>query len=166
MTFKFDLSSDHEISYDNFNIQLQETQTPENPNINYGYNQQINQFRNQIDKIKNEDWKKVRWLINEYDFLVKDPIINRAFYKYWEIINEFDIFDNYDLSDIILHCAEAPGGFIQGTNIYLQIDRNTDTEVESHKKEVDEDGFTLVKRKNNKKKINNEFYYLNISHKV
>ena len=47
-------------------------------------------FCNKIDKIHTDIWKKVRWYINEYDFLVKDPIINRAFYKYWEIINVFE----------------------------------------------------------------------------
>jgi len=149
MSLKFDLSLDNR-EY-NINIQIKENEIPEEPNEKYGYNPSINIYRNQIDKIKNEDWKKVRWLINEYDFLVKDPIINRAFYKYWEIINEFDIFENYDLNDIILHCAEAPGGFIQGTNIYLQIERNNVYENGNNKKEIDDDGFTLVKKKTKKK---------------
>jgi 23S rRNA U2552 (ribose-2'-O)-methylase RlmE/FtsJ len=163
MTFKFDLSSNEEIDISNISIVLQENTIPEEPNEEFGYNKTINIYRNKIDKIKNEDWKKVRWLINEYDFLVKDPIINRAFYKYWEIINEFDIFENYELDDIILHCAEAPGGFIQGTNIYLQIDRNIGEEdIQKPKKEIDEDGFILVKRKT-QKKINHKIYSISLN---
>ena len=131
-----------DISYDNDAARPQEI---------YGFDFKLNDFRNKIDNINNENWKKVRWYINEYDFLVKDPIINRAFYKYWEIINEFEIFENYNENDIILHCAEAPGGFIQGTNIFLQIDRQL-KEIKKEKTELDEDGFTIVKRKNNKQK--------------
>lgn len=106
------------------NVQFFEKETPNEPNEKFGYNIILNEYRNNIDNIDNDTWKKIRWYINKYDFIVKDPIINRAFYKYWEIINEFNIFKEYQLSnDIILHCAEAPGGFIQGTNIYLQIDK-------------------------------------------
>lgn len=146
---KFDISYESQ----DFNLVpiLKENILPEEPNVLYGYDRSINECRNQIDKIKNENWKKVRWLINDYDFLVKDPIINRAFYKYWEIINEFDIFENYDVNDIILHCAEAPGGFIQGTNIYLQVDRHNLYEPEQIKQEVDEDGFIMVKKRHKKK---------------
>ena len=153
MCDKFDISFKSENF--KFLISLKENILPEEPNEQYGYNQDINKFRNKIDNIKNEDWKKVRWLINEYDFLVKDPIINRAFYKYWEIINEFEIFENYDDNNIILHCAEAPGGFIQGTSIYLQIDRNNfenENINNSLKNQVDEDGFIMVKKKTKKNK--------------
>ena len=117
----------------------------EEPKISYGFNELLNIQRNKIDKINSDIWKKVRWYINDYDFLVKDPIINRAFYKFWEIINEFDIFENISEDDIIYHCAEAPGGFIQGSNIYLQLDsvipKSKDLPI------VDQSGFTLVKRK-------------------
>jgi 23S rRNA U2552 (ribose-2'-O)-methylase RlmE/FtsJ len=164
MSDKFNISFKSENF--NFLISLKENILPEEPNEQYGYNQDINEFRNKIDNIKNEDWKKVRWLINEYDFLVKDPIINRAFYKYWEIINEFEIFENYDDNNIILHCAEAPGGFIQGTSIYLQIDRNNLFENEnvnnSLKKEIDEDGFIMVKKKN-KKKNKHKIYSISLN---
>ena len=79
-----------------FNINFNESDIQEKPKIEYGYNQLLNDYRNKIDKIDNDIWKKIRWYINEYDFIVKYPIINRAFYKYWEMINEFDIFSNYN----------------------------------------------------------------------
>lgn len=149
MLFRFDSNSSDVIS--NLSIKLKMDNNPESPQELYGYNKKLNVCRNNIDNINSENWKKVRWYINEYDFQVKDPIINRAFYKYWEIINEFEIFEDYNENEIILHCAEAPGGFIQGTNIYLQIDRIIQP-LQIDKPDVDEDGFTVVKskRKNNK----------------
>ena len=107
-------------------LTLKYSKHSESPMEKYGYDEELNIYRSKIDNIEGEIWKKVRWYINKYDFQVKDPIINRAFYKYWEIINEFDIFEEYENRELILHCAEAPGGFIQGTNIYLQIDRYVD----------------------------------------
>lgn len=126
------------------------------PKTFLGYDERLNEYRNKIDKIDPDIWKKVRWYINEYDFLVKDPIINRAFYKYWEIVNEFYIFDSYEEHEIVLHCAEAPGGFIQGTNIYLQLENGIyDKEnVQQKKKQtiVDEDGFTTIVKKQRQQK--------------
>jgi hypothetical protein len=132
-----------------FNYKIMETILPENPDEKYGFNNILNIHRNKIDKINPDIWKKIRWYINEYDFLVKDPVINRAFYKYWEIINVFNIFENYSDTDNIFHCAEAPGGFIQGTNIYLQLENSNPSKIES--KLVDDDGFTHVSRR--KKRI-------------
>lgn len=137
-------------------LRLKYSKQSENPMEMYGYNEELNIYRNRIDNIDGDIWKKVRWYINEYDFQVKDPIINRAFYKYWEIINEFDIFEEYENRELILHCAEAPGGFIQGTNIYLQIDRYADemkdVNEDNNKNMIDEDGFKIVKRKKTMKK--------------
>lgn len=132
---------------------------PQEPNEKYGFSAVLNKYRNAIDNIETEDWKKVRWYINDYDFLVKDPIINRAFYKYWEIVNEFELFDDYQDSHVILHCAEAPGGFIQGTNIYLQVDRLPDKIEEPEEK--CEDGWTSVKSK--KKKTKKDYRIFTIS---
>jgi len=115
------------------------------PEERFGFENSLNEHRNKIDLIDTDIWKKVRWYINEYDFLVKDPIINRAFYKYWEIINEFNIFENYTESDLIFHCAEAPGGFIQGSNIFLQLDNRVT--VKPAEPTVDADGFKMVKKR-------------------
>jgi 23S rRNA U2552 (ribose-2'-O)-methylase RlmE/FtsJ len=141
-------------------VKIYTSDIPSLPQELYGYNQNLNICRNKIDSIDVENWKKVRWYINVYDFQVKDPIINRAFYKYWEIINEFEIFENYTNSDIILHCAEAPGGFIQGTNIYLQVDRIVNKPPTIEK--PDDDGFIVVKNKK-KNKQNHKIYSISLN---
>ena len=84
MFFRFDMAKDVDI--DNYSIDLKMNNIPELPNECYGYNDKLNICRNRIDNIDSESWKKVRWYINVYDFQVKDPIINRAFYKYWEML--------------------------------------------------------------------------------
>lgn len=143
---------DEEILSD-LNFKIIHNLLPEQPQERYGFSTDLNVHRNKIDKINTDIWKKVRWYINDYDFLVKDPIINRAFYKYWEIINVFNIFEQYGDKDIIFHCAEAPGGFIQGSNIYLQLENFSLPKVEE--KLVDDDGWTKVSKK---KKKQDKFY--------
>ena len=166
--FKLNLSSTEKQQFDKFNcnVKFKDSDTPELPKNEYGYDPCLNVYRNNIDNINNEIWKKVRWYINEYDFVVKYPIINRAFYKYWEMINEFEIFNLYNHnSDIILHCAEAPGGFIQGTNIFLQIEKNN-IEIDKNKNipEVDDDGFTkYVSKKKNSKKTQYKIYTISLN---
>lgn len=152
MLFKVDVNINTDV---NIQYNIKENEEPELPLEMYGFNNILNNLRNKIDKIDSDIWKKVRWYINEYDFLVKDPIINRAFYKYWEIINVFNIFNEYKEQDLIFHCAEAPGGFIQGSNIYLQLDDYKSYENKTiNNISIDNDGFTTVynkkKRKNNK----------------
>lgn len=105
------------------------------PKSELGYNSRINSLRNCIDTINPDIWKKVRWSINNYDFVVEEPIINRAFYKYWEIINTFNLL-NTDFKKILC-LAEAPGGFIQGTNCYY----TKKIKETRGKKEIGEDGF-------------------------
>ena len=151
MLLKFNLSTGDNPNNIKFKFNVNASQSPEDPFELIDLKQKLNTYRNKIDNIKSEDWKKVRWYINEYDFLVKDPVINRAFYKYWEIINEFQLFENYQENDTILHCAEAPGGFIQGSNIFLQLDRNNENKQNIKKQEVDEDGFIMVTSKKKQK---------------
>lgn len=149
--YKFNLANNLALGQGSleFNLGVKGSDIPEDPQEVYGYNTSLNECRDRIDKIDGDNWKKVRWFINKYDFLVKDPIINRAFYKYWEVINEFDIFEGYSEDDIILHCAEAPGGFIQGTNIYLQVERQPMVS-KGVKTNVDNDGFMTVQSKKKK----------------
>jgi 23S rRNA U2552 (ribose-2'-O)-methylase RlmE/FtsJ len=163
MCAKFDMShTNNDDSPKQVHVSVVPTEKPELPEEAFGYSSQLNVYRNQIDNINPDDWKKVRWYINDYDFLVKNPIINRAFYKYWEIINEFEIFENYKDKDLILHCAEAPGGFIQGTNIYLQIDRIIQNENEEEDL-IDDDGFQVVKKKKRKHKKDYRIYTISMN---
>lgn len=149
---KFDIQTKNlgEVRQQGLLCDVKQEVQPQEPCEKYGFSCVLNQYRNAIDNIPTDDWKKVRWYINEFDFLVKDPIINRAFYKYWEIVNEFELFEDYQDTHLILHCAEAPGGFIQGTNIYLQMDRLPDRVQEPEKKS--EDGWMEVKSKKKPKK--------------
>lgn len=164
MLFRLDTSNCELIDKQlQLSISLESSDNPQIAQELYGYNDKLNVCRNKIDNIDSDSWKKVRWYINVYDFQVKDPIINRAFYKYWEIINEFEIFEDYDEDQIILHCAEAPGGFIQGTNIYLQIDRLPNMSPKKQEKEIDEDGFTTVKTKRRQNKPDYKIYTISLN---
>lgn len=110
--------------------------------------QKLNNLRNSLDNIDVNLWKKVRCYINNYDFKVYKPLINRAFFKYMEIVREFDIFKEYENS-YILHLCEAPGGFIQGTN-YVLLENNKTKDEKYKEKIIDKDGFELVQKKRNK----------------
>jgi len=151
MIFNIKVKNNDNTIIENMNsiINFNDTYTPEKPEEIYGFDIKLNIYRDKIDKIDSDVWKKIRWYINDYDFLVKDPIINRAFYKYWEIINVFNIFENHSETDTIFHCAEAPGGFIQGSNIYFQLNnRNNNKNNNKVIKQIDEDGFiTICKKK-------------------
>jgi 23S rRNA U2552 (ribose-2'-O)-methylase RlmE/FtsJ len=117
------------------------------PKPELGYDSRINSLRNCIDSIDSEIWKKVRWYINNYDFIVEGPIINRAFYKFWEIIQSFHLLEpNFEK---IVCLAEAPGGFIQGTNYYY----NSLNQKKDKDNNLEKDGFIQVKNKKKKKNV-------------
>lgn len=107
----------------------------------YGYTNKLDMLRNKIDSIDINIWKKVRWYINKYDFLVNDPIINRAFYKFWEILHYYDFIPENTMK--IASLAEAPGGFIQGVNIYY----DEKTQDNSLAQETNGEWMTIVKPK-------------------
>jgi len=122
----------------------------ENPNEAFGFIPLLNEQRNQIDKINSDLWKKIRWYINDCDFLVKDPIINRAFYKYWEIIQTFSLYDDLEKNDLIFHCAEAPGGFIQSSQLFLSKFRKDyfeQKQANTNNKILDDGFITIIKKK-------------------
>lgn len=96
----------------NLRIKVESEERTLDPQLKY-----LNSLRDYIDKIPIKDWKRIRWFVNYYDFIVKDPIINRAFYKYWEIVKKYNLLDSVNN---VLHLAEAPGGFIQGTNVIMK----------------------------------------------
>ena len=162
MIFNIKIESENELDHDILNVlnyNIFKSDVPEVPKEEYGFHDILNEHRNKIDKINTDVWKKVRWYINDYDFLVKDPVINRAFYKYWEIVNVFNIFDIYKENDVIFHCAEAPGGFIQGSNIFLQLENNIKPDIKVT--EIDEDGFQVVSKR--KKKVEKSYKIYTIS---
>ena len=137
---EIEIKGDFTFDDSNFNPKLNLNKLILTCDVKFGYDPKINEYRNKIDLINPIIWKKIRIYINKHDFQVTYPIINRAFYKYWEIINKYNIFENYQITDIIFHCAESPGGFIQGSNIFLNL-KNESTII-------DEDGFEM-KVKNN-----------------
>jgi 23S rRNA U2552 (ribose-2'-O)-methylase RlmE/FtsJ len=131
------------------------------PKIEYGFDNMINEYRNKINDINIENWKKVRWYINNYDFVIKEPIVNRAFYKYWEIIHQFDLFSSYNnKEDLIFHCAEAPGGFIQGTNMFLN--QNYPVKIINT---IDDDGFIQINSNKIKTKKKKSIYTISLNNK-
>jgi 23S rRNA U2552 (ribose-2'-O)-methylase RlmE/FtsJ len=103
--------------------------------------QLLNKSKNEIDKISNSiAWDYCKKLTNEYELIhyyIKnkphnigltnyDPI-SRAFFKFWEIINDFDLLKDPPIGlghkDEINYVAlcEGPGGFIECFNYYRRI---------------------------------------------
>ena len=124
--------------------------------------QELSELKNKIGVFKSSIWKHSRWYVNPYDFKLRQHsvVINRAFYKYWEIQHEFNLLDSFDVQKDFVFCgAEAPGGFIQAIIESLK-KREIDNGL-LNKKEVlsDDDGFTLVTRKRPKKILRNNFIY-------
>lgn len=147
----FDKSTCEFILKNNNNVSFLEE--PESNLDFFNFSKILNNYRNEIDKINSDDWKRIRWYINEYDFVVIPPIINRAFYKYWEIIYEFDLIN---IHEKVLHCAEAPGGFIQGTSLYyLKHVKHL------HKYENNKSDYTLVEKK--KKNVVKNIYTISLN---
>jgi 23S rRNA U2552 (ribose-2'-O)-methylase RlmE/FtsJ len=78
-----------------------------------GFDDKINSIKNKIENLNINDWNKIRKIVNPYDFpnIFNNnlKIFNRAFYKFWELLKEFDLVQEKNIS---LHLAEAPGSFI------------------------------------------------------
>tara|TARA_B110000208_G_scaffold51501_1_gene67661 strand:- start:19422 stop:20648 length:1227 start_codon:yes stop_codon:yes gene_type:complete len=91
----------------------------------------LDKYKNMIDSINNiKVWDYCKKLGNNYELIhqcVKSKQINhgignynpisRAFFKFWEIIVDFDLLDNKE-SIHYAALAEGPGGFIEAFNIY------------------------------------------------
>jgi hypothetical protein len=81
---------------------------------NYKYWNQAKQYTNEYELVYNPKPKTILYSL-------KNKILSRAFYKFYEIINEHILYDliPYSTSNIkikTLHLAEGPGGFIQAWN--------------------------------------------------
>lgn len=75
----------------------------------------IDLVKNKINHINQQDWVRVRKHSNTYEAPCCDKkIVSRAFYKLWEIIQDYSVCSNSES----LHLCEAPGGFVQATLEY------------------------------------------------
>lgn len=115
------------------------------------YNDKLNKYRNTIDQIDSERWKRIRWYINYYDFLVQDPIINRAFFKFWETNERYGLVTPE--TKTIFAIAEAPGGFIQAINMYTKKHSLKEQMTLKDDDDGNDDDFKVVSKKKNKQKL-------------
>jgi len=83
----------------------------------------LNQIKGRIGK-HGEDWDNIKKYTNPYEYIhtcypnSKHPIskikpLSRAFFKFIEMANVFDIFSQYKKPIKSFHLAEGPGGFIE-----------------------------------------------------
>jgi 23S rRNA U2552 (ribose-2'-O)-methylase RlmE/FtsJ len=114
-----------------------------NYNLLYSQKEKINQFENIFYKFRN--------ITNDYELVgsnyIKVPnidVISRAYFKLFEILNNFDIHD-FDSNGkfIYVGLAESPGGFMQcvsdfrikaKNNIKMNNEKNIFKKVNYHKK--------------------------------
>ena len=83
----------------------------------------LQKFKNLISDFELSKWDYYKKLSNKYElvYISNDSYnsislykpISRAYYKLWEIINDFDIIDNSISDYIYVGLAEAPGGFME-----------------------------------------------------
>lgn len=123
-----------------FSFQILETEPQPQHTVN-NVNQRIISLKDQIGEYDIDLWKKARWYINPFDFVVQEPIINRAFFKFWEIIQFFGLL--HSKMHKICALAEAPGGFIQGIHTFF--DANVSNESTTSNRTEDE--WSVVKGK-------------------
>lgn len=98
-------------------------------NANSNIQDIIKNHKEKIDKIPKNIWNNCKKLINDFESLniinhhninigiANHVPISRAFFKMWEIINDFKLLD---FSNNLIYGAlcEGPGGFIEAFNVY------------------------------------------------
>ncbi len=126
---------------DNINIKLK----PENINLKFCNDSEVDYINLSTkkfveiikEKINNcqDEWDNLKKLTNEYEYIhtnipqYKNSVskikpISRAFFKLIEIINTFNILDNFKNKNIkTFHLAEGPGGFIEAIS-YLRFNKS------------------------------------------
>ena len=92
----------------------------------------LNKYKRTIDKIHNiKKWDFYKKMSNPFELINKyikaknlnlglanyNPI-SRAFFKFWEILFDFNLIDNSNTSMVYAALAEGPGGFIDAFNFY------------------------------------------------
>jgi 23S rRNA U2552 (ribose-2'-O)-methylase RlmE/FtsJ len=123
------------------------------PVINIKENDYLKFYKNKIDELpNNKQWDTVKKITNEYE-LIHIPTnkkrrnesiafynpLSRSYYKMVEILNDFNLLENYNYNKIkTAHIAEGPGGFIEALinkrkNSYDEVNAIT---LKSCKKEI------------------------------
>lgn len=92
----------------------------------------LNSYKETIDNVQNiKKWDYYKKLSNPYELVncfVKNKTINlgighynsisRAFYKFWEILFDFNLIDLQEKNIVYGALAEGPGGFIEAFSFY------------------------------------------------
>ena len=114
------------------NISIKISDKPPAPILDSGLIDKLNKYKNMIDNVHNiKIWDYCKKLSNNYELLhhyIKnkstnlgianyDPI-SRSFFKFWEILKDFDLVDNKKENITYGALAEGPGGFIEAFNFY------------------------------------------------
>jgi len=95
--------------------------------INKTLSKYLNQIKAKIDDCS-EEWDNIKKYTNPYEYIhtsppnSKFPIcklkpLSRAFFKFVEIANIFNIFAQYKRNITSFHLAEGPGGFIEAIQL-------------------------------------------------
>lgn len=109
------------------------SESDEFKDLNYSCKYFLNQAKQDIE-YDNKSWDIYKKYTNPYEYihgsvdgirLSKIKPLSRAFYKLYEIMNDFNIFENKKENSInTFHIAEGPGGFIQATDYYRKYNSN------------------------------------------
>lgn len=112
---------------------LKLSESDEFKDLNYSCKYFLNQAKKDIE-YDNKSWDIYKKYTNPYEYihstvdgirLSKIKPLSRAFYKLYEIIKYFNIFENKnDININTFHIAEGPGGFIQATDYYRKYNIN------------------------------------------
>jgi 23S rRNA U2552 (ribose-2'-O)-methylase RlmE/FtsJ len=122
-----------EIHNNIYNIEIQSNEK-DKLYVSLTLNSYLNKSKKQIDE-NNDSWDFMKRYTNPYEFIhtiipntkmsiSKMKPLSRSFYKMIEMVNMFQLFNDFtDISINTFHLAEGPGGFIEATQ-YLR--KNTD----------------------------------------
>ena len=97
-------------------------------------------YKNKIDNLNyNNEWDNAKKISNHYELIYLPnkknrnssiafyQPISRSYFKLWEIIHDFKVFDSIKDSVSILCLAEGPGGFMEALINYRKKDSIKDT---------------------------------------
>ena len=91
-------------------------------------------YKNKIDSVSSQKvWDNTKKLTNDYELIhlpnrklksesiAKYEPLSRSYFKLWEIIFDFDLFNNFNKNAVIAGIAEGPGGFIEAMNNFRKM---------------------------------------------